>query len=137
MVYLVGPVVYPMHRWFMGALLSVEINTWFLIARRVAFKYGEQRGKELPPLITKSISALFYISWVVIRCGVFPGVLIAFVKIGTEMYSREGFVFQMIFVPIHAAFCALQLKWTYDLFKPIVTQWLGMGPNKTGIANGL
>jgi hypothetical protein len=136
MIYLIGPVVFPRFRWFMGALLSVEINTWFLIARRVAFKHGEQRGKELHPLITKSISALFYISWIVIRCGVFPGVLVVFCQIGAEIYGREGFVLPMLFVPVHAAFCALQLKWTYDLFKPIVTQWLGMGP-KTGIANGL
>lgn len=40
LLYLVVPYRHPEDRWLMGACLSVEVNTWLLIARRVFNKQG-------------------------------------------------------------------------------------------------
>ncbi|KAL3942199.1 MAG: hypothetical protein SGARI_000346 [Bacillariaceae sp.] len=40
MLYILIPYYQPSVRWCMGACMSVEINTWFLIARRVFNKQG-------------------------------------------------------------------------------------------------
>ena len=61
-LYLDGPILYPRYRWGMGACLSVEINTFFLIARRVAYL----RRDSLHPIVPKMVNASFYITWILV-----------------------------------------------------------------------
>ena len=136
MIYLFAPVLFVKYRWFLGAVLSVEINTYFLILRRVLYK-ANQQGLKLSPIITETVSALFYISWIVIRCIVYPGVLVSFLTLGYDVFHTEGLVFEMLFIPLHSALCALNLKWTYDLFKPIVKRWLSSSGTPVVVSNGL
>eukprot|EP00934_Nitzschia_sp_Nitz4_P001348 Nitzschia sp. Nitz4//scaffold213_size37731//27729//28766//NITZ4_007724-RA/size37731-augustus-gene-0.53-mRNA-1//-1//CDS//3329542077//1348//frame0 len=137
MFFLLAPVFYPEYRWFVGTVLSVEINTWFLILRRVVFKTSS--GKPVSPWIGLPISAMFYFTWIVIRCIVYPAVLITFLGLAKEKIDNSGNLFHlpMIFIPCHAALCVLNFMWSYDLFKPIVRQWLGIGPKTVVVQNGL
>ncbi len=135
MIYLIGPIFYPEYRWFMGSILSVEVNTWFLILRRVVYK----TSKPVSPLITESVSAMFYLTWIWIRCIVYPGVLLKFLQLAKERIEETGTYLHlpMIFIPFHFVLCVLNFKWTYDLFTPIVNRWIGMGPKSTVVQNGL
>lgn len=135
MLYLIGPVYYPEYRWFMGAILSVEVNTWFLILRRVVHKSNQP----INLLLSKTVSGCFYFTWITIRCIIYPGILWSFLKIAVERIQETGTYFHlpMVFIPVHFALCLLNLKWTYDLFKPIVRRWLGVGPKPMVVQNGL
>ena len=59
----------------MGACLTVELNTWFLIARRVAYKRNLS-GTTL----SNVIDACFYASWIIIRCIIYPAILYTFIS---------------------------------------------------------
>jgi hypothetical protein len=135
MLYLIGPVYYPEFRWFMGAILSVEVNTWFLILRRVVHKNGQPTD----PLLSKTVSGLFYFTWITIRCIIYPSILWSFLQLAMERIQETGTYFHlpMVFIPVHFALCLLNLKWTYDLFQPIVWRWLGVGPKPMVVQNGL
>jgi hypothetical protein len=137
MLYLFAPVCFPEYRWFMGSILSVEVNTWFLIARRLDYK-SNGSGK-FAFLITESISAMFYLTWIVTRCIIYPMVLLQFFQLCQDKIQETGTYFHlaMIFIPFHFALCLLNLKWTYDLFKPLVNRWLGVGPHIKAVQNGL
>jgi hypothetical protein len=137
MIYLMGPVCYPEYSWFMGAILSVEINTWFLILRRVVFKMSPARP--VSPLVGQIVSAMFYLTWILIRCIIYPGVLFQFLQLAAARIAETGSVWhpEMLFIPTHAVLCILNLKWTYDLFQPIVKRWLGVGPKIKVVQNGL
>lgn len=137
MLYLIAPVFYPEYRWFMGSLLSVEINTWFLILRRIVFKTSSVRP--VSPWIGITVSAMFYLTWILIRCIIYPHVLYTFLCLAVERIQETGrfFHFPMIFIPTHTALCLLNLKWTYDLFEPIVKRWFGNGPKAMVVQNGL
>lgn len=136
MIYLLGPIAFPEYRWFMGSILSVEVNTWFLICRRVVYKAS---GKPITPFFPQFISAMFYITWIWIRCIVYPGVLFQFLGMAKEAIEETGIFWHMpmIFIPPHFALCMLNLKWTYDLFRPIVKRWMGLGPKSIAVQNGL
>jgi hypothetical protein len=56
-----------------------------------------------------------------------------------ERIQETGVFFhpEMIFIIVHAALCALNLKWTYDLFTPIIKRLLGSGPKTLVVQNGL
>lgn len=135
MIYLIAPVYWPEYRWFMGSILSVEVNTWFLIMRRVVFK----TSSPVPPSFAQLVSVMFYVTWILIRCIIYPGVLVTFLHLATERIQQTGTYFHwpMIFIIAHAALCVLNLKWTYDLFEPIVKRWLGKGPKAMVVQNGL
>mmetsp|Transcript_29394 Transcript_29394/g.55136 ORF Transcript_29394/g.55136 Transcript_29394/m.55136 type:complete len:280 (+) Transcript_29394:69-908(+) len=152
MLYLFAPVVYPEYRWFMGAILSVEINTWFLICRRLVYRNNGPVGTTstsnnnnpslspaVHPILATTVSAMFYITWILIRCYLYPSYLIMFVKMADERIRETGVFFhnEMIFIVVHSALCVLNLKWTYDLFTPIIKRWLGMGPKTVVVQNGL
>jgi hypothetical protein len=135
MIYLIAPIFYPEYRWFMGSILSVEANTWFLILRRVVYK---NFSKPVSPLITGFVSTMFYITWIWIRCIVYPDVLFKFLVIAkAKIVETGGFSLPMIFIPFHFVLCVLNFKWTYDLFKPIVKRWMGTGPKSMVVQNGL
>lgn len=120
----------------MGACLSVEINTWFLIARRVAYK----RSDTVSELLTELISICFYASWILIRCIVYPGILLVFLKMANDAIVETGTCLHwpIIFLPVHGFLCVLNLIWTYDLFKPIVKRWwMQQDYAKVGVCSGL
>jgi hypothetical protein len=119
----------------MGSILSVEINTWFLIMRRVVFK----TSSPIPPAVAQGVSAMFYLTWILIRCIIYPHVLVTFLQLAAERIEQTGVYFhwEMLFIPAHAALCVLNLKWTYDLFQPIVKRWMGIGPKPMVVQNGL
>jgi hypothetical protein len=52
-LYMLIPLHYPQYHWCMAACMTVEVNTWLLIARRVV-------GGAV-------VEALFYFSWVRFR----------------------------------------------------------------------
>ena len=119
----------------MGLILSVEINTWFLIARRV-FVYRRQ----VKPPLADTITALFYISWIVIRCIIYPGLLVIFLRMAHEGIIRTQSIMhlQLLFLPVHAGLVVLNLKWTYDLFLPMFKRALSNEPNgAVKISSGL
>jgi len=130
-----GPIIWPEYRWFMGALLSVEINTWFLILRRVLFKSRDR----LHPIVTEFVSYSFYISWIAIRCFVYPAILYDFLRRAEIKITESGrfFHWELLFFPMQITLCILNLKWTYDLFKPIVLRWVSKDAAGPTVASGL
>eukprot|EP00532_Pseudo-nitzschia_australis_P010874 CAMPEP_0168245514 /NCGR_PEP_ID=MMETSP0140_2-20121125/25205_1 /TAXON_ID=44445 /ORGANISM="Pseudo-nitzschia australis, Strain 10249 10 AB" /LENGTH=278 /DNA_ID=CAMNT_0008181109 /DNA_START=112 /DNA_END=948 /DNA_ORIENTATION=+ len=137
MIYLTGPIYYPE----MGAILSVEVNTWFLICRRLVYRsnYCPSGYAVVSPIITTIVSTLFYVTWIAIRCYIYPHLLVLFLTMWKEEIDETGIVFHWacLFIPVHAALCVLNLKWTYDLFRPIIKRWLGTGPKTVAVQNGL
>eukprot|EP00531_Pseudo-nitzschia_arenysensis_P004593 CAMPEP_0116142574 /NCGR_PEP_ID=MMETSP0329-20121206/14981_1 /TAXON_ID=697910 /ORGANISM="Pseudo-nitzschia arenysensis, Strain B593" /LENGTH=280 /DNA_ID=CAMNT_0003637819 /DNA_START=138 /DNA_END=981 /DNA_ORIENTATION=+ len=140
MIYLLAPIYYPRYRWLMGAVLSVELNTWFLIARRLVYRnnYCPSGYAKVSPIITSTVSAFFYFTWLAIRCYLYPSVLLLFFHLWKEEIELTGRVFfwELLFIPVHFVLCVLNLKWTYDLFKPIVKRWVGIGPKSIAVQNG-
>lgn len=120
MVYLLIPYYRPERRWCMGACMIVELNTWFLIARRVFNKQG------FPPWTInlsfvsfrlKFISICFYVTWFSLRCFLYPFLLLNFTNEWRKESKRHGTYFNIDLVPpiLHLIFCILNLKWTIDL----------------------
>ena len=120
LLYIMVPYYAPESRWCMGACMSVEINTWFLIARRVFNKAG------FPPWIidlsfvsirVKLISICFYITWIAIRCILYPLLMGYIVNRWLARSEKVGSYlnFDLISPVMHASFCILNFKWTYDL----------------------
>lgn len=119
-LYIMIPYYLPEVRWGMGACMIVEVNTWLLIARRVFNKQG------YPPWIiawgfvsirVKLISIFFYLTWIGIRCLLYPYLLLQFTDLWSNHSAKVGTKFNivMLVVPLHALFCLLNLKWSYDL----------------------
>lgn len=131
MAYLSGPIIWPEFRWFMGACLSVEVNTWFLILRRVLYK----RKDRIHPFITEFVSLSFYLSWVVIRIFLYPAIMFIFVTMYFDAVAKSGVFFHwpMIFIPVHFFLCLLNLKWSYDLFEPLVAKWMTKNKYEAGV----
>ena len=116
----------------MGACLSVEINTWFLILRRVVYK-------RKIALLSDTVSACFYLSWIVIRCFVYPAIMVTFVRLAIQVVGETNQLWHwpMIFIPVHFVLCVLNLKWSYDLFMPIIKTWLAKDGSEVAVSNGL
>ena len=127
--YIAIPYLHPFVRWLMGACMSVEVNTWFLIARRVFNKQG------FPPWIlnlptgvsirVKLISILFYSTWIGIRCVIYPVIWIKLFSMW-KMYSVEvGTMLNVLAIalPLHTIFCGLNFKWTWDLIVSKIRYW--------------
>mmetsp|Transcript_15228 Transcript_15228/g.42109 ORF Transcript_15228/g.42109 Transcript_15228/m.42109 type:complete len:285 (-) Transcript_15228:443-1297(-) len=139
-LYLMAPLFFPEFNWFIGAILSVEINTWFLILRRVVYKQGvNDKTKQAHPVIVEIVSFMFYTTWILIRCIVYPAVLVCYLQMAKERIDLTGSWIHVpfIFIPVHLILCCLNLKWTYDLFKPLVRRWIGSGQKSVGVQNGL
>mmetsp|Transcript_10406 Transcript_10406/g.15451 ORF Transcript_10406/g.15451 Transcript_10406/m.15451 type:complete len:262 (-) Transcript_10406:157-942(-) len=128
MVYLYLVYVREEFFWFMGACLSVEVNTWFLIARRVVNKQGIPAWNiDLPlgfSLKIKFISICFYATWITLRCVLFPYLL-------HEVYSSWVESPQdmqlLVKLSMHSLFTFLNLKWTYDLCVSKMNYWRKVG----------
>lgn len=94
--------------------MSVEINTWFLIARRHIFK----RGKSSATLLSV-VTVSFFSTWVLLRLILYPILLVLFIQKGFENRAAHGSFGALSFVvPIHFTLCALNFKWSADLLVP-------------------
>eukprot|EP00563_Minutocellus_polymorphus_P006933 CAMPEP_0181032224 /NCGR_PEP_ID=MMETSP1070-20121207/6632_1 /TAXON_ID=265543 /ORGANISM="Minutocellus polymorphus, Strain NH13" /LENGTH=328 /DNA_ID=CAMNT_0023109615 /DNA_START=117 /DNA_END=1103 /DNA_ORIENTATION=- len=137
LLYLVAPVLFPEFRWAMGACLSVEINTWFLIMRRVVYL----RRERVPSAVVEFMNAAFYSSWIAIRCVLFPLIMAIYLRKCVEALEETGTLMHwpIIFVPVHGIFCALNLKWSYDLFTPLIVGWFKSDGSKAAqkVGDGL
>jgi hypothetical protein len=132
LVYILIPHYYQEMRWCMGACMTVEFNTWFLIARRVFNKQG------FPPWIlrlsfvsirVKVISILFYATWISIRCILYPYLLPLFYQTWMTHAQQVGsyFTLMVLAVPLHSIFCLLNLKWSYELLMSKIRYWRRLG----------
>eukprot|EP00339_Tiarina_fusa_P023123 CAMPEP_0117011752 /NCGR_PEP_ID=MMETSP0472-20121206/10043_1 /TAXON_ID=693140 ORGANISM="Tiarina fusus, Strain LIS" /NCGR_SAMPLE_ID=MMETSP0472 /ASSEMBLY_ACC=CAM_ASM_000603 /LENGTH=346 /DNA_ID=CAMNT_0004714657 /DNA_START=128 /DNA_END=1168 /DNA_ORIENTATION=+ len=124
MLYLLVPWYRPHLRWCMGACMSVELNTWFLIARRVFNKKGISPWINIDlfsfvSIRVKFISMGFYSTWIVIRCIVYPVMLVYLTKCwwSASMASGNPFNLELVNPVMQSVFCLLNFKWTYDLIK--------------------
>lgn len=135
MLYLLLPFYRPKYRWCMGVCMSVEINTWFLIARRVFNKQG------FPPWIIdlsfvsirlKIISICFYVTWFSIRVFLYPMMLVYLVKEHHKESKRVGTYINVGLIPpiLQSIFCILNLKWTFDLIMSKVRYFRRKKANK-------
>lgn len=133
--YLILPYFLPKVRFLMGVLMSVELNTWFLIARRVFNKQGFSPWKlDIPYFISvrvKLISIFFYITWIMIRCVMYPYVLyvLCFPLIREKEFKDvKNSISIAIF--IQAVFCFLNGKWSLQLLNSKIRQWKKHGETK-------
>lgn len=112
----------PDQRWIMGVYMSAQINTWFLIARRVFNKEG------FPPWIidlsfvsikVKLISICFFVTWFGIRCFLFPILLGYLFKVWRleSAKAKSYYVLSIIPLVLQATMCTLNFKWTFDLLR--------------------
>lgn len=135
LLYILIPYQVPAVHWVMGACMSVEVNTWLLIARRVFNKQG------FPPwtiidmsflsIRIKLISFFFYVTWISIRCILYPYLLFPIWDLYKEHTEEVGSSWNLLLVcfPLHAVFCALNLKWSYDLLMSKVRYWTRSSSN--------
>ena len=119
----------------MGACLSVEINTWFLILRRVLYK----RKDRIHPICTELVSFSFYVTWIAIRIFLYPMIMYIFIQMAYDKIIETGVLWHwpMIFMPVHFFLCILNLKWSYDLFQPIITQYISKSHREVAVSGGL
>jgi len=139
LAYLFIPYHFENFQFLFGVCMSVELNTWFLIARRVFNKQGFSPWTlDLPyrySLKVKLISVFFYLSWLTIRCILYPYVLVIFYKMMMNKITREEELALMIASVLQSVFCLLNARWTWDLMNSKIKQWKTKG--KTKIASGL
>lgn len=141
-LYISIPYSIPEYRWCMGACMSVEINTWFLIARRVLNKQGFSPWNidlSFLSIRVKLISICFYLTWITIRCILYPALMGPFYRNWIEYTKRVGTPWNivMLCIPLHAAFCLLNLKWSYDLLMSKVRYWRRKGQYHSVSSKGL
>jgi len=131
MLYMLIPLYYPELRFFMGAALSVELNTWFLISRRVFNKQGFPCWTiDLPQLVSiriKVISIMFYVTWILIRVIIYPLLLWDFGLRYIDVVNKKkgGSIFNIygVIIPLHSIFVILNLKWTHELIMSKIRYW--------------
>lgn len=135
LLYVIIPYQLPKLRFIMGVCMSVEFNTWFLIARRVFNKQGFSPWTlDIPYFISvrvKLISIFFYITWISIRCILYPYVLylLAFPLLASKSYSDEKHAIK-IAVFLQFVFCVLNAQWSLQLFNSKLRQWRRNGETK-------
>jgi hypothetical protein len=138
-LYLIIPYLYPQFRFLMGVCMSVELNTWFLIARRVFNKQGFSPWQlDIPYLISvrvKLISIFFYITWIGIRCGVYPYVLYVMVYPMSHVDEEGAAYIRYIAIALQTVFCFLNANWSLQLLNSKIKQW--KNKEETKIASGL
>jgi len=128
LLYISIPYHFQQVRWAMGVCMMVEINTWFLIARRMFNHQGFPPWKiDLPYVVSirvKLISICFYISWIVIRVIVYPVIMLPYWRMYRDKSVMWGqFNVMTLCLVMHTLFCVLNLKWTSDLIHSRLRQW--------------
>ena len=137
LLYIVAvPLRLPEYGWCMGSCMAVELNTWFLIARRVFNKQGDAAwfsvGLHVPVVKSvriKLISVLFYVTWFSIRCALYPYLVLEFARLYLSRAERVGTYFNTLLVAplFQLVFVYLNTKWTIDLVR---SKLKGKGPQK-------
>jgi hypothetical protein len=126
--YIFLPYFHSEFQWCMGACMIVEVNTWFLIARRVFNKQG------FPPWIlnlsivsirVKLISIFFYVTWIAIRCILYPSLMPLFYQAWQSHSIKVNTPWNVVIlcIPLHGFFCYLNIKWSYDLLMSKIRYW--------------
>jgi len=121
--YIMIPYLRPQYGWLMGACMLVEVNTWFLIARRSFNKNGDKpftTGVALQKSVRLLLVSLcFYVSWFVIRLGFYPYLLVVIVLEWYKYSVQVGTPVNIIAItPImQCIFIFLNIKWTTDLIR--------------------
>ena len=84
------------------------------------------------------VNQCFYVTWIAVRIFIYPAILMEFLRLAVERVTETGVYFhwEMIMIAVHGFLCVLNLKWSYDLFAPIVKVWIGSG-KEVGVATGL
>ena len=128
LIYLLIPYMDPQDTgWLMGACLIVEINTWLLIARRVFNKQGFGPwviDLSLFSIRIKIISIFFYVTWISIRCVLYPAIWNLLWSLREENKGEAEFISRYtIALGLHSIFCCLNFKWTFDLFMSKFRAW--------------
>jgi hypothetical protein len=108
--------IFPEWGWVMGAILSVELNVWLLMLRRVALR----RSDFIPSYLYQIINYLFYTTWIIVRIYVYPAIWVYFMWMAIDDYIRNGLAFhkEYIVVSLHTFLVFMNIKWSYDLFLP-------------------
>lgn len=142
LIYMCLPHILPELRWCMGVCMSVEINTWLLIARRVFNKQGLSPWIiSLPCLFSirvKLISIFFYVTWIVIRCIMYPTLLPFYYVKWIESSEQQNGTYlnaHLLVIVIHTVLVALNFKWTASLSTSKIRYWRGQ--NNMSVSKGL
>eukprot|EP00928_Gymnodinium_smaydae_P048116 TRINITY_DN32151_c0_g1_i1.p1 TRINITY_DN32151_c0_g1~~TRINITY_DN32151_c0_g1_i1.p1 ORF type:complete len:407 (+),score=76.96 TRINITY_DN32151_c0_g1_i1:73-1221(+) len=138
--YIFIPKLRPRYAWLMGACMIVEVNTWFLIARRSFNKLGDKpfavgvtHAKSLRLLV---VSSFFYLTWLLIRLVIYPFLLCVIIR-EWYLYSIEvGTPLNLIALcpALQCVFIFLNVKWTIDLVR---SKLKSRPDGKSGPAKGL
>jgi len=132
-LYTMLPKRQPRWAWIMGACMTVEVNTWFLIARRVwnkdggkPFGPGVSLGKSLRSVI---ISSSFYISWFAIRMVFYPILWVQILRNFCKYWGEVGTPFDLnLMAPIiQTVLVCLNAKWSIELVR---SKMKGRGKSK-------
>lgn len=122
MLYILLPVFYLELRAYMAVCLLVEVNTFFLILRRVW---------HVPP-----VSVCFYVSWVLIRLVAYPYLIYEFAMLYLAKARQGQYVHPMILAPtFQIALTLLNVKWTIDLVQRKLEDM--RSGKKGGVSKGL
>ncbi|GBF94564.1 hypothetical protein Rsub_06679 [Raphidocelis subcapitata] len=123
-VYMLIPYHYPKYQWCMAACMTVEVNTWLLIARRVI-------GGPL-------IEAAFYVTWILLRNVYYPYLIWAFYGEWRAESRLCGSPWNPILAtPCMQAFLSgLNLHWSVQLFKKRPRRGPGAGQGGGGTGGG-
>ncbi|KAG8463680.1 hypothetical protein KFE25_003953 [Diacronema lutheri] len=103
MLYMLYPLAYPQLRHYMAMCLSVELNTFFLILRRLW---------HVPP-----VSVCFYVTWITIRLIIYPYLIYVFAILYVDRSLETGsWLNSFALIPsFQSALTVLNIKWTVDL----------------------
>eukprot|EP00746_Dinoflagellata_sp_MGD_P167300 gnl/MRDRNA2_/MRDRNA2_97813_c0_seq1.p1 gnl/MRDRNA2_/MRDRNA2_97813_c0~~gnl/MRDRNA2_/MRDRNA2_97813_c0_seq1.p1 ORF type:complete len:290 (-),score=29.53 gnl/MRDRNA2_/MRDRNA2_97813_c0_seq1:147-1016(-) len=127
LMYIMVPFLHPKTAWCMGACMTVELNTWFLIARRY-FKDDRSSPSSKDSSVTESprpdswkdlwLHIGFYTTWIGIRMILYPLLVVIFCYEFHDLSMELGtYVNCMIVAPmIQVVLVILNLKWSWDLF---------------------
>ena len=139
LLYIYVPHVAHESEWCMGACMSVELNTWFLIYRRVIHKQEQQKQRTVSRMDIrysttntdstviriKPVSVLFYCTWFYIRCILYPQLIPDIYAMWIVRTARYGTMWNVLAIalPLHTLLCVLNFKWTHDLVLSKLRHW--------------
>jgi hypothetical protein len=98
-------------------ILSVEVNTWFLIARRVLYL----RRDTISATVRDWIDYAFNVTWIITRVVIQNWLLWRFCSLFyLRIIHGQTLLIPSLFVFTQMALNIMNVKWTYDLFKPMI-----------------
>jgi len=124
MNYILVPKFFPEFMWVMGAVMSVEVNTWFLVARR-AFNTAGEKPFTTGISLFKSfrlgfVSCCFYVSWICNRLLVNMYVLTYIIRTYMDFMVNSlppPLDIRLVALIVQSSLLSLNIKWTVDLVR--------------------